>query len=670
MCGIFGYYKSFTINHALLKHRGRDDFNQVELNDFVVGHYLHAMVGSVKQPIKRKGMLTANCEIYNWKYINDKYNFQTDNDAETLLCLLDLLFDNNTNIPDIFQTLRNELDGVYAFAYHYDDKVYLFRDVLGVKPLFYSAQGFASEGKVLENAKELHPRHLIVMNIVKKSFDDYYLAWNPLTNETDGNETNENDVAINELYDLVCHALEKRTRGYDKVAILFSGGMDSTLIALCLKRMGKEVIGYVAGFENSKDVIRAKQMAEVIGINLVPAIIHDLEPVLEKVIYAIESFDPMKVGVGVPIYLASKKAHDDGFKMIITGAGADDLFCGYEKQLKVKEYGHDLNRESLSNLRTLFERDLYRDDTVTMINSVEARVPMLDIKLVKTLINYSADKKLEDGKKTLVRLILNYIENEGGPHVEPIRLAAQYGSGVNNEIERLRKVNGYSSKVEYLKTFYEFNYDNSEQSSALDQSTSYCRYNLNLGALFSGGKDSGLALWMMMNRGYNINCLISLFSSNKDSYMFHVPKIEEVPALAKRANIPLVKQTTHGEKEKELDDLENAISKAIKKYNIQGIVAGSIASVYQRNRVEEITEKLGMKVYLPLWYMSQEQVLKLLFYYGFKVQIIHPSAQGMDEFEGQVLTCDHIEKFKKLNINIAGEGGEYESLILSAPFLK
>ena len=104
---------------------------------------------------------------------------------------------------------------------------------------------------------------------------------------------------------------------------------------------------------------------------------------------------------------------------------------------------------------------------------------------------------------------------------------------------------------------------------------------MKIASLFSGGKDSVYSSYIAKKQGHELMCLITLFSSNKESYMFHTPSIEKTKYQAKTMNLPLLIQKTKGKKEEELKDLETAIKKAIKKYKIQGIVTGAIKSEYQ-----------------------------------------------------------------------------------------
>src|SRR3989344_2330435 len=130
---------------------------------------------------------------------------------------------------------------------------------------------------------------------------------------------------------------------------------------------------------------------------------------------------------------------------------------------------------------------------------------------------------------------------------------------------------------------------------------------MKLGVLFTGGKDSCLALHKKRNE---VVCLITMISENPDSYMFHTSNIEITKLQAKAMNLPIIIGKTFGEKEKELIDLKELIKKAIKEYKIEGIVTGALFSEYQSSRIENICKELKIKCINPLWHMNPEDELK------------------------------------------------------------
>lgn len=195
----------------------------------------------------------------------------------------------------------------------------------------------------------------------------------------------------------------------------------------------------------------------------------------------------------------------------------------------------------------------------------------------------------------------------------------------------------------------------------------------NSAVLFSGGKDSGLALLYAL-KNTDVKCLITIISENNESYMFHVPNIQLTKKLAETIGLPLIIQNTKGEKEKELKDLEKAIKEALEKYNIEVVFTGAIASSYQASRIQTIAKNLGIECVNPLWQKDQFEILKELIDNNFEVIIVGVFAEGLDNLLGKKIDIKTIEELKnihsKLKINPAGEGGEYETLILNAPYFK
>jgi ABC transporter with metal-binding/Fe-S-binding domain ATP-binding protein len=195
---------------------------------------------------------------------------------------------------------------------------------------------------------------------------------------------------------------------------------------------------------------------------------------------------------------------------------------------------------------------------------------------------------------------------------------------------------------------------------------------MKLGVLFSGGKDSTYAAWLAKKQGYKISCLISIFSENKESFMFHTPSISKVQKQAQVMEIPLIIQKTKGKKEDELKDLEKAVKQAKKEYKIEGVVTGAIQSVYQSSRIQKICNKLKVECFNPLWQKDQLKHLEDLIKDKFKVILTGVFAYPLDEkWLGRQIDKKFVEEIKELNrkykINPAGEGGEFESLVLSCP---
>ena len=196
-----------------------------------------------------------------------------------------------------------------------------------------------------------------------------------------------------------------------------------------------------------------------------------------------------------------------------------------------------------------------------------------------------------------------------------------------------------------------------------------------IGVLFSGGKDSMYATWLARKNDYKISCLISIVSENEESYMFHTPSIRKVEEQAKVMGIPLVIVKTSGEKEEELVDLERAIIQAVRDFQIEAIITGAIESVYQSSRVEKICNNLNIECFNPLWQKNQLELLKDLIKNKFEIIIVGVFADGLDKsWLGRKIDNKFIKEIVELNkengINVAGEGGEFESFVVNCPLFK
>jgi diphthine-ammonia ligase len=198
---------------------------------------------------------------------------------------------------------------------------------------------------------------------------------------------------------------------------------------------------------------------------------------------------------------------------------------------------------------------------------------------------------------------------------------------------------------------------------------------MKLGVLFSGGKDSMFAAYLAKMEGYELACLISIFSENKESFMFHTPSISKVGRQAEVMNLPIIVEKTKGEKEIELKDLKRAIKSAKEKYGVEGILTGAVESVYQASRIQKICDELDLECFNPLWQKPEQEILEDLIKNRFKVIITGIFSEGLyQSMLGKVLDREFIDRIKEANkkfgVHLAGEGGEFETFVLDCPLFK
>lgn len=194
---------------------------------------------------------------------------------------------------------------------------------------------------------------------------------------------------------------------------------------------------------------------------------------------------------------------------------------------------------------------------------------------------------------------------------------------------------------------------------------------MRVAALISGGKDSALALFRAINQGYKIEYLVTMIPKQEDSWMFHYPNIHLVDLFAEATDIPLVKGETSGVKEIELEDLKRLLGEL----DVEGIVSGAVSSEYQKTRIEKICKELQLTSVAPLWHEDPLRLLQEIVSQNFETIIVGVYAYGFNsEWLGRKIDQKTIDELIQLNrkyqISIVGEGGEYETLVLDAPFFK
>jgi ABC transporter with metal-binding/Fe-S-binding domain ATP-binding protein len=197
---------------------------------------------------------------------------------------------------------------------------------------------------------------------------------------------------------------------------------------------------------------------------------------------------------------------------------------------------------------------------------------------------------------------------------------------------------------------------------------------MRLGVLFSGGKDSTLALHKAAEKE-QVVCLITLFSQNKESFMFHTPNIDITVLQAEALGLPLIQMGTAGKPEKELKDLKAAIVQAVDTFKIEGVVSGAVESVYQSERIQRICSNLRVWCFNPLWKKNQKELLEEILAKGFEAIISGIFAYPLDRtWLGKEMDKELIGKLllleKEFGISPSGEGGEIETTVLDAPLFK
>ena len=153
--------------------------------------------------------------------------------------------------------------------------------------------------------------------------------------------------------------------------------------------------------------------------------------------------------------------------------------------------------------------------------------------------------------------------------------------------------------------------------------------------------------------------------------MFHYPNIGLMDLWGEAVGLPVMKAETAGVKEAEVEDMKGLIAGL----GVEGVVSGAIASNYQKTRVERVCKELGLECIAPLWHRKPLDLLEELLDLRFEVIVTGVYAYGFDKkWLGRRLDAEAVADLMELNrrygVSLVGEGGEYETLVLDAPFFK
>lgn len=267
------------------------------------------------------------------------------------------------------------LKGIWAFCLwdSYKNRFLLSRDRIGRQPLFYTIQN-----KQLIFASELNA--LLVNREISRNLDDFavydYLTyanvpapktmyreifklpashfvsfrpgekimyrrfWDPI----DFDETLQlgEEEIITEIRNKIFEGVRLRMQSDVKVGMLLSGGLDSSVTLACMSRYASQVPAYTVGFENKNhyrnEFAWARRVADIFGAHYHELLLTDKDflDTLPTVTYLQD--EPIADTANIPLYFISKKAHEDGVKILLSGEGSDEIFIGYQHWRLIYEY--------------------------------------------------------------------------------------------------------------------------------------------------------------------------------------------------------------------------------------------------------------------------------------------------------------------------------------------
>uniref|UniRef100_A0A0N5APE8 Asparagine synthetase [glutamine-hydrolyzing] n=1 Tax=Syphacia muris TaxID=451379 RepID=A0A0N5APE8_9BILA len=413
MCGIWallGGHLSEAHKSEFLKIAGRGPDLTVLVNvqpEAYLGFHRLAIVepgntASVQPIVYNDLSVVCNGELYNHKDLKSKCPLEgIQNGASDCAAIIHAftLFKQ-----DLRQTCAS-LDGVFAFLMADKHNLYIGRDPIGVRPLFY---GYSATGdfligsevkcveKLCENVHYFPPGCCATIPIAAESRKLNIIRYYVLPTLAD--RLLPANVAQSMIKDTLINAVSKRLMGNRQFGFMLSGGLDSSLVASIASRMLKECrpIAFSVGFEDSPDIENARAVAKFLDIEHRVLVITPEQCIkaIPEVIYALETFEPFIVRCGIAHYLLCKHiAETSNVKVLLSGEGADELFGSYAYMQRAPSTAH-LHQEIIRRMNFLHYYDVLRCDRATSCHGLEIRVPFLDKKFIDLVIRLPASCKL------------------------------------------------------------------------------------------------------------------------------------------------------------------------------------------------------------------------------------------------------------------------------------
>ncbi|MDQ2048927.1 asparagine synthase-related protein [Natronolimnohabitans sp. A-GB9] len=343
------------------------------------------------------------------------------------------------------------LPGTAGFAGILDDR--LVRDVLGRVPLYVEADRdrwtdpdtcWAFEPGSLESPELLPAGTTIEPTDPDGEPEQRWTLPDP-DPETD------HEAALESLSTAIETAAADAVATDREIAVAFSGGVDSALVAELL-----DAPLYVVGFPDSHDVAAARSAADAMGreltvVELEPA---DLERAVPRVAEAIGRTNAMDVQIALPLYLVGDAVAADGFDALAVGQGADELFGGYEKVVRLDHrVDAETTRGAVREQIATLPDQLPRDVRAVEVAGLEPVAPFLHDAVVEAALRLP-DSLLadEDERKRALRRVA--ADSLPAAVVDREKKAVQYGSLVARELDRLARQAGYKRRIDDHVTKY------------------------------------------------------------------------------------------------------------------------------------------------------------------------------------------------------------------------
>lgn len=187
---------------------------------------------------------------------------------------------------------------------------------------------------------------------------------------------------------------------------------------------------------------------------------------------------------------------------------------------------------------------------------------------------------------------------------------------------------------------------------------------------WSGGKDSALACYKAIQKGYQVTHLLNFISKEYQRCCFHGIQKELLETQANLIGIPLFQKAVSPDMKLYEEEFKAAV-KDLKKEGIGGMVFGDIYLIDHQNWVERVCRELEITAIEPLWEMPAEKVLEAFIQSGFKAVVVSAKAELFDkDFVGREVDYTLLKELKERKICPCGENGEFHTFVTDGPIFR
>ena len=355
-----------------------------------------------------------------------------------------------------------EKEGSYVFSIASSDRLIVGRDALGTTTLYYGENericAVASERKALwkvgiKNAKSFPPGNLARINA--KGF-----AFEPIKTIKQSRMTSVNmESAAKHLHTLLLESTRKRVSDVKKVGVAFSGGLDSSVIAILARLCEKEVHLISVGLASQEEIRYARDAAKALNMphHVQTYEIEQVKEILPQILWLIEQPNTVNASIAIPFYWVSKVASQLGLRVILAGQGGDELFGGYQRYLtKYRQGTASVNEAMYHDVIYSYETNFQRDSQVYAFHKIELRLPFVDTEVIQYALSLPLKLKIASAEDPLRKRVLRKVaQNLKLPSyiVNRRKRAIQYATGVDKALRKLAREEGLTMQKYVEKVF-------------------------------------------------------------------------------------------------------------------------------------------------------------------------------------------------------------------------